>query len=190
MVKAKQAAIRKIFMADQLEPQDSPGQTTAYEVHVRIMLIRQLLGPVYGRLQSEYLQRMIDRTFGLGFRSRLFTPAPQSLAGRNIHVKYISPLARAQRAEEVTAMDQFELSLAQNAQIDQTVVDNYNMDLATRERASLLGVPMKLILSEDDVQQKRENRQAAREEMAKQEVAAQGAQEFAKTAGQRVAAGV
>ena len=40
-----QASIRKIMMADQLQPQDGPAMT-ATEVHVRVALIRQLLGPV------------------------------------------------------------------------------------------------------------------------------------------------
>lgn len=189
LVKMKQAAVRKIFMADQLEPQDAPGDTTAYEVHVRVMLIRQLLGPVYGRYESEYLQRLIDRCFGLAFRAGMFAPAPQSLAGRQIHVKYISPLARAQRAEEVTAMDQFELSLAQNSQLDPQVMDNYDMDSATRERASLLGVPLKLIKSEDDVAAQRAARAKAREALEQQQIAAQGKAAFAEKAGERLATG-
>ena len=63
-----QAQIRKVFMADQLQPQDGPAMT-ATEVHVRVGMIRQLLGPVYGRLQSEYLQPFVERCFGLAFRA-------------------------------------------------------------------------------------------------------------------------
>ncbi|MBZ4252048.1 head-tail connector protein, partial [Streptococcus pneumoniae] len=36
------AEIRKLLMADQLQPQDGPAMT-ATEVHVRVALIRQLL---------------------------------------------------------------------------------------------------------------------------------------------------
>lgn len=86
-------------------------------------------------------------------------------------------------------MDQFELSIAQNTQIDPTVSDNYDLDGATRERAQLLGVPMKLILSDEDVQAKRVNRQKARDALAQQQIAAQGATSFADAAGKRLATG-
>lgn len=56
-----QKAIRKVLMADQLTPQDGPAMT-ATEVHVRVELIRQLLGPVYGRLQSEFMQPLSELT--------------------------------------------------------------------------------------------------------------------------------
>ena len=73
-----QASIRKIMMADQLQPQDGPAMT-ATEVHVRVALIRQLLGPVYGRFQAEYLQPLVERCFGIAFRAGVFPPAPESL---------------------------------------------------------------------------------------------------------------
>jgi hypothetical protein len=63
-----QAQIRKILMADQLQAQDGPAMT-ATEVHVRVNLIRQLLGPIYARLQAEYLQPLIERCFGLAYRA-------------------------------------------------------------------------------------------------------------------------
>jgi hypothetical protein len=70
-----QASIRKIMMADQ-QPQDGPAMT-ATEVHVRVALIRQLLGPVYGRFQAEYLQPLVERCFGIAFRAGVFLPPPR-----------------------------------------------------------------------------------------------------------------
>ncbi|MFW1981484.1 portal protein, partial [Acinetobacter baumannii] len=49
-----QGAIRKKMMADQLQPADGPA-LTATEVHVRVDLIRQHLGPLYGRWHAELL---------------------------------------------------------------------------------------------------------------------------------------
>jgi len=187
MIKSKQAQVRKVFMADQLQPADTPGEETAYEVHVRVTLIRQLLGPTYGRLQSEHLQPMIDRTFGLAFRAGKFEPAPRSLVNRTIRAKYASPLARAQRAEEVTAMDQYETSLAQNSMIDPQIVDNYDMDGASRERAMLLGVPLKLVRTQDEVDEKREARAEARKALETQQIAAAGKTAFAEEQGRQIA---
>jgi hypothetical protein len=186
LVKAKQAAIRKIFMADQLQPQDGPDMT-AYEVHVRVNLIRQLLGPVYGRLQAEYLQPLVERCFGIGFRAGMFTPAPQSLANRTFHVKYVSPLARAQRAEEVTAMDQFETVLVQQSAVKPDVLDVYKFDDADRERGKLLGVPRTLLRTEDEIAELRNARTQAAQQAAQQQSMQMGADKFAETAGQRLA---
>jgi hypothetical protein len=189
LVNAKQAAIRKIFMADQLKPQDAPGDTTAYEVHVRVNLIRQLLGPVYGRLQPEYLQPLVERCFGLGFRSGMFTPAPASLRNRPFHVKYVNPLARAQRAEQVTAMDQMETVLIQQASVKPEVLDIYKFEEADRERSELLGVPMSLIRTDDELQELRDTRaKVAQAAQAAAPIQA-GAQKFAETAGERLAQG-
>lgn len=88
-----QASIRKIMMADQLQPQDGPAMT-ATEVHVRVALIRQLLGPVYGRFQAEYLQPLVERCFGIAFRAGVFPEPPESMNAANFNVRYISPLAR------------------------------------------------------------------------------------------------
>lgn len=186
LVKAKQAAVRKIFMADQLQPQDGPDMT-AYEVHVRINLIRQLLGPVYGRLQAEYLQQLVERTFGLSFRAGKFTPAPESLGGRQFHVKYISPLARAQRAEEVTAMDGLEQNLIAQAALKPEVYDNYKIDDAVRERSKLLGVPQTLMRTADEVTELRGTREAARQKAAQDQIVGQGAASFADAKGKRLA---
>src|SRR3546814_5793273 len=71
MVAKLQAAIRKTLMADQLQPWDGP-QMTAEEVRTRVDMIRKLLGPVYGRLQAEYIKPMIDRCFGLAYRAGIF----------------------------------------------------------------------------------------------------------------------
>lgn len=167
-----QAAIRKVFMADQLQPQDGPAMT-ATEVHVRVQLIRQLLGPVYGRLQAEYLQPMIERCFGLAYRAGIFEEAPESIAGHPFTIKYISPIARAQSLEDVSAMDRFEQALGAESEIRPEVVDNYNWDEAARHRAKLLGVPAKLIPTDDEVASMRQARQQAQEQQQQQQLAQQ-----------------
>jgi hypothetical protein len=165
------ASIRKTLMADQLQPQDGPAMT-ATEVHVRVNLIRQLLGPIYGRLQAEYLQPLIARCFGLAFRAGVFGNPPESLAGREFSVKYLSPLARAQSLEDVTAMDRFEVSLMNQAQImGPDILDNYDADKAAKRRAKLLGVPSDLLPTDTQIQAKREKRQADAEAAQQQQAA-------------------
>jgi hypothetical protein len=185
-----QRAIRRILMADQLEPQDKPGMT-AYEVHVRVELIRQLLGPVYGRLQAEYLQPFVRRCFGIGYRHGLFGRAPRSLADRLLQVKYISPLARAQKLVEVQAMDRYETTLGQEARIfGPAVLDNYLVDEAVRRRAELLGVPADLLPDKDRMAAVRERRARMMAQQAQQAAAAEGAPEGGQGAVGTESAGV
>lgn len=180
-----QASIRKIMMADQLQPQDGPAMT-ATEVHVRVALIRQLLGPVYGRFQAEYLQPLVERCFGLAYRAGAFPPAPESLQNANFNVRYISPLARAQQLENVTAIERLGANVANLAQVAPDVTDLIDADEATRVIADALGVPAKVIRTSDAVDQLRQQRQQRQQQQAGQALMMQAGSEAATTAGQQV----
>ena len=182
-----QATIRKVMLADQLQAQDGPAMT-ATEVHVRVQLIRQLLGPIYGRLQAEYLQPLITRCFGLAYRAGVLGQAPESLQGIDYSVKYISPLARAQRLEDVTAMDRLEMSLISEAQADPTVLDVYDFEAAARVRSDFLGVPKRVMRSQKDVDKLRKNRQEAQKQAQQQQMQQATMQEASSAMINKVAA--
>lgn len=163
------ASIRHTLMADQLGPQDGPTKT-ATEIHARVALIRQMLGPIYGRFQSEYLQPLIERCFGIAYRAGALGVAPQSLRNRNFTVKFLSPLARAQQMEEVQAIDAYVAGTAGLAQFDAEIMDTIDLDAAQRFKAKALGVPAECVPSKRDVDRKRKQRAEAR---AKQQQDAQ-----------------
>lgn len=155
---------------------------TATEVHVRVALIRQLLGPVYGRLQAEYLQPLVTRCFGIAYRAGVLGQAPESLAGRNYSIRYVSPLARSQKLEEVTAIDQFVAGAVQAATIDPTIMDNVDLDEAQRIRGEALGVPSAVIRSKADVAALREEREQRQQEALEQQQAAAMQQQVVQAA--------
>lgn len=70
---------------------------------------------MYGRMQSEYLQPLVERVFGLMYRDGAFGNAPPEIAGRLFRVQYRSPIARSQKAVDVSAMDRYEAALVQEA---------------------------------------------------------------------------
>lgn len=182
------ASIRKILMADQLQPQDGPAMT-ATEVNVRVQLIRQLLGPVYGRLQAEYLKTLIQRCFGLAFRAGLFEEPPQSLAGRPYTVVYTSPLAKSQKMEEVVAIEGTVAAIGAMAQAkgDPTIWDNVDTDEATRLMGEGRGAPAKVIRTAEDVAAIRKTRQEQQEAQQQQAMQQQVAAEAASATIQRTA---
>ncbi|WP_028354776.1 portal protein [Bordetella petrii] len=169
-----EAKIRKTMMADQLPPMEGQPRT-ATEFYARINLIRQLLGPVYGRFQAEYLQPLIQRCFGLGMRAGLFEPPPESLLNRPYTITYLSPMAKSQKLEEVSAIEGTFAAVAQlaSAKGDPTVWDNYDVDEGMRIAADGRGVPAKIVRSAEDVAEIRRIR--AEQQQAQQEQAVQQA---------------
>lgn len=168
MLKGVQANIRRNLMADQLQMQDSP-QMTATEVNVRVDLIRQQLGPIYGRWQSEYLTPLLERCFGLAVRAGQLGQPPESLMGRDLQIKFQSPLARAQRLEDVVAIERFSAGAANMAQANPDILDNIDFDAATRLYGQGLGVPAAVLRSADDLQAYREQKAQAIQQAQQQQ---------------------
>jgi len=165
-------AIRQAYYSDQLQLQEGP-QMTATEVQVRYELMQRLLGPTLGRFQSEFLNPLIERVFGIMFRAGALLPEPESIRGTKIDVEYLGPLARSQRMEESVAIERL-YSLAMNiAQIDPAIMDNIDHDEAVRLRGKLLGVPKTVLRGKDDVDNMRTMRaeQAQMAQMAQEQQA-------------------
>lgn len=174
-----QGSIKATLLSDQLHPEQGP-QMTATEIHMRAQQIRQLLGPMYGRLQSEYMVQLVNRCFGIAFRAGILGDPPDELRGRFAKVTFQSPLAKAQKLDDVAAMDRHEATLLNQAQIGiPTVMDTYDFDKAAQERADLLGVPAKLIRDEDAIKKLRDAR--AREAKTAQAEAVQAQEKLAVT---------
>jgi hypothetical protein len=165
-----QRSIRKVLMADQLTPKDGPA-ITATEATINVDLIRQQLGPMFGRMQSEYMARMIDRVFGLMFRDGAFGNPPPELVDRDFRTQYRSPIARSQKAVDVAAMDRYEAALVNEVAGTgkAELLDNYDFNKATRKRAELLGVPAELLVDQSDVDATREQR--SQQQQAQQQTA-------------------
>ena len=162
-------SIREIFYSDQLQLQEGP-QMTATEVYVRYELMQRLLGPTLGRLESEFLNPIIERCFNMMLRSGAFPRPPQSIvefAKRKhgfIDIEYEGPLARAQRSQELMAIQKFNDTMAPMANVNPEVLDIIDTDAVARKVATVAGVPSDCVRSEAAVQVIRNKRN---EEIAK-----------------------
>lgn len=172
-----QGQVRRTLLADQLGPTEK-AIATATEINTRTSIIRQILGPIFGRLQAEYLVPLVNRCFGLGERDGDFGQPPDSIAGSRFNITYRSPLALAQKQQQLQAIQQFELGLSQTMQIKPEVGDAFDWDKATQLKAELGGVPIDLMRDEATIIQFRKKKAAeqaqASVQAAGQEVAANG----------------
>jgi hypothetical protein len=187
-----QASVRKILLADQLPPADGPTKT-AYEWSVRVQALRAMLGPMFGRFQAEFLQPLIERAFGIAWRAnvasgyRLLGRPPMSLLNRSFTVRYLSPMARAQKMAAVDAMDRYETSLMTTAQMEPSVMDVYDWDAAERERGLLIGVSQKLVRDERGLIKYREAKNQAAQAKQQEAVQQQGQVDQQAAMAQRMA---
>jgi hypothetical protein len=180
--------IRRAFFNDQLQLHEGPNMT-ATEVRARMELMQQILGPVVGRLQSEFLNPLIQRVFMVMFRAGLFAEPPASLmqaSGSKLDVEYVSPLARAQKMEEVFAVERWFQQLGGMAQVDPTVLDVVDFSKMGRMLAKRLGVPAEVMKSEEEMQKmmmQRQQEQAQQQQMMQRQVALDQTGQAAQVAG-------
>jgi hypothetical protein len=161
-----QAAIRRTLMADQLQWKDGSPQMTATEVHARIALIRQMLGPIYGRLQAEYLTPLFERCYAIAARAGILGVPPESIANQPYTVKYQSPLARAQKLEDVTAIQQFVSTVAPIVQLKPAALDLIDEDDQVRKLADALGVKVRSAQEAAQYRQQVQQQQQAQQQQA------------------------
>ncbi|MDF7671153.1 portal protein [Orbaceae bacterium ESL0721] len=178
-----QAEIRATLMADQLPPVES-GVRTATEFHVRLQYLRQLLGPVFGRLNSEWLQVLVLRCFGIAFRNG-WIELPESLSNRVYNVKYLSPLAQAQRESEIASVERFMGQVTGIMQVNPQIIDNIDTDEVIRQLADKQNI-VDIIRSKDEVEELRAQREKAqeaqRQQMMQEQISMTAATEQAKAA--------
>lgn len=151
---------------------------TAEEIRAREQEKLLMLGPVLERLNDELLDPLIDRTFQIMLRAGKIPPPPESLQGVSLKVEYISVLAQAQKATALSGQDRLVSYVGNLAALHPDILDKIDWDQSVDEYGQALGVPPRLILSDDDVEAVR----AARAQEAAAAKAAQMAQPVSQVA--------
>lgn len=182
-----QDAVKNIFFSDQLQLREGP-QMTALEVQVRFELMQRFLGPTLGRLESELLNPLIERVFGILTRAKVIPEPPEEIlaaqeamggSAQIVDIEYEGPLARAQRVSDSVATQRFLSSVLPMAESSPNVLDLIDMDEMVRVNAHASGVPAVVLRSKEEVAKTRKTR--ADEEIKKRQL--EEAQLLATTAG-------
>lgn len=146
------------------------------------------LGPVVESMTND-LDRVINRVFQLAWERKLIPPPPAEMLqiargnSLNLRVKYISPLATAQRMIGLQALQQYSQYVAQMATIKPGATDKLDVDKALDRAAESLGIPADVIPNEKEVAAIRGER-AKQEQAVQQQQAALAATQAAKNLGQ------
>lgn len=181
-----EAKIRATFFVDQIMALPSPaddkiGGMSPYEVARRMEQVFRVLGPVYGNLEPEWLKAIAEREFDLMWRGGAFEPPPAVLLQRpdaDLDFVFDSPMSRAQRADDASAVEQAIATTAQVVQYtsDPAAWDNLDLDLGLRTIYEIRGVPAKVLRGGDAVAQLRATRQEAQVTQMQQQDALAGSE--------------
>ena len=128
-------------------------QITAREVAERHEEKLLMLGPVLVRVHDELLSPLVERTFGIMLRGKLFPPTPEPLVGTDLKVEFVSLLAQAQKALGVSAMDEMSVFVAQISSLDPSARHKLDINEIIDAKAEALGVPPNIIRTGEEVAQ-------------------------------------
>jgi hypothetical protein len=151
-------------------------EITAREIEERHQEKLLMLGPVLERLNDECLDPMIDRIFSIMLRSGLIPPAPPQLSGENLKVEYLSIMAQAQKLVSSGSIERFATFVRTAGEIYPPIFDKVDMDQTVDEYGDMMGVPPRMIRSDDAVAAIRDERK----KMQRAEAQAQNAERLAK----------
>ena len=156
-------------------PEEGP-QMTATEVMARQEEKMRMMGPMVGRLQNEFLGPLIERVYQILSRKKQLPPAPMMLQAEGLKVNYTSPIAKAQKTNQMFTVTRLFETMAPLMQVKPELIDNLNADETFRYLHHLLDAPPQILNPPEEVQAVRQQRQEQQEQMQQAEAAQQGSQ--------------
>jgi len=183
MVEQARQRIKSAFFIDQLQLQQGP-QMTATEVMQRTEENLRMMGPILGRLNNELLKPIIDRVFGVMFRRGLLGDIPEQLKGKDLEIKYVSQISKAQRSGEADTFTRVIQSVAPIIEMQPQMMENINGDAVLRYHAEIFGLPEEMLRGEEEVENARQaaaDQQASQMQAQQENVEADTAQKLSNT---------
>jgi len=173
--------IRSVFYADLflMTTMSDRRQITAREIEERHEEKLLMLGPVLERLNDEFLDPLIDRTFAIMVRMSqpkwergepaILPKPPKEIQNMPLDVEYISILAQAQKSVATSGIDRLIGVVGNAAQLWPEA--RYKIDIMDTidKYANMLGTPASTVVPSDQ----------AREQIAQEQQQAQQAQAMA-----------
>ena len=158
LIDSRRQHITRSFYLDWMQLNEGP-QMTATEVVQRTEERMRLMAPAISRLQSEFLDPLIERVYSICLRKGLFPKPPESIQGQDLRVEYVSPVAKAQRMTQVIGFQRLLESLGQIAQAKPEVFDRIDADGTVDFFADAYDVSFQTLTPMKQVEEIRANRE-------------------------------
>jgi len=127
-------------------------QITAREVEERHEEKLLALGPVLERINQDLLDPLIENTFAIMDKQGILPEPPDSLAGREYTIEYVSVMAQAQKLAGIGNIERMAGFVAQVASLDPSVINKFDIEEAIEVYGDLVGVDPNLIKSKEEVE--------------------------------------
>ncbi len=165
------------FFRDVLRlPVEGP-QMTATEILQRKEEFLRIIGPTFGRLETDYTGPLVERSFNVMMRAGQFAPPPEVLMNTEVRFEFQSSVARIGKLVEAAALRKtMEDLVSLTADGDTSILDNFNRDKITRDVAEANGLPQRWLTDID-------SRDSMRQQKAEQAAAAQQAEDAERVIG-------
>jgi len=150
-------------------------QMTIPEIQRRIAENMVLLGPTVGRFTQEVLDNVLLWVFDVAYEDGLIPDPPEAIAGSELDIVYLGPLAKAQRESEVSSIDSFLMEVGGIANVKPEVLDLINEDKIVRSIAKIRGISPEMLNDDDTVKVIRQIRLEAQQAERKMIAMQQGA---------------
>lgn len=166
-IRATTERINRVFFADLflLTAMSDRREVTATEIAERHEEKLLALGPVLEALDHQLLQPLIESAFSFMQEAGILPEPPEAVQNKPIKVRYVSVLAQAQKQVGMGAIERTLGFAGTAAQVEPSVLDNFNFDELTRDFTDQIGVPPEAMRAMADVE-------AIREQRAQQQAAA------------------
>lgn len=177
LIARRKAEVQRAFYTNifQMIQGGAGTNRTATEVQALEQEKYMFLGPVLERLHSEMLDPMVSTTFAYMIEANRLPEPPEELRGKNLSVEYISVLAEAQKAANVSGVVRMVQHIGMLAQFNPNALDKLDVDRTIDELADMNGVPPSMIVAGDKVALIRQERGAAQMQAQQLEQAQAGA---------------
>ena len=140
-------------------PVNGPAMTATEIIERKEEFVRTI-GPVFGRLEADYMAPMVERAFGILLRQGKFPPPPEEIQGQEIRFEFASPVEKVRRQiDTMNAVRTIEM-IAPFVQADPAIMDNFNGDEIARDAAQFNSMPQSWLNPKDQVKAKREQQAA------------------------------
>jgi hypothetical protein len=165
MQKAVRQQVEAAFFKNLFTLPDDTRLRTATEILARKEEYQRTIGPVFGRLEADYIGAVVERVFNVMYRAGQFPPFPELPDDMEVKLvfQYLSPIQQARKQTELASLGTAFEVLAPLMEIDPTIADNIDGDEIVRDLPEAGGWPQKWLKTKDRVEELRAQRQQAQE---------------------------